>query len=76
MYAYRRGPAGWNLTGTIAPADGDAAARGVFEFGLVSDPYRPADDGGTDTRELGVVLLGVAFQPAAPSEGWWNAPAD
>ena len=58
------------------PVDGDAVARGAIEFDLVSEPYLPAATGSADTRELGVVLLGVEFEPAEPTEGWWNAPAD
>jgi len=58
------------------PVDGDAVARGVIEFDLVSEPYLPAATGSADTRELGVVLLRVEFEPAEPTEGWWNAPAD
>lgn len=53
--------------------DDDAVAAGFTEFDLVSDPYQPAAAGdGSDTRELGVVLLGVEFRPDRPSFGWWN----
>ncbi len=53
--------------------DAAAAERGVIEFDLVSDPYQPAAAGaGADTRQLGVVLLGVEFIPEHPTEGWWN----
>ncbi len=58
------------------PVDDDAVDRGVIEFELVSEPYLPAATGGADDRELGVVLIGVEFEPAAPSDGWWNVPAD
>jgi hypothetical protein len=51
-----------------------AVGAGFIEFDLISDAYRPASDGGADTRELGVVLLGVEFEPDYPSEGWWNEP--
>ena len=64
-------------TALAIPVDASAVTRGFVEFDLVSDPYQPSAEGaGDDTRELGVVLLGLAFQPAAPSNGWWNAPAD
>ena len=54
------------------PVDEAAVERGVIEFDLVSDAYRPSAEGGTDTRELGVVLLEVGFEPAELSAGWWN----
>jgi len=55
--------------------DEDAAGAGIVEFDLLSDPYRPSTDGGgSDDRMLGVVLLGVEFQPESPTEGWWNEP--
>jgi hypothetical protein len=56
--------------------DQEAVDRGFVEFDLVSDPYLPAATGSEDTRELGVVLLGAEFEPADPTEGWWNPPAD
>jgi hypothetical protein len=56
------------------PVDDRAAAAGVVEITVISEPYRPAAAGnGTDSRELGVVLLGAGFTPAEPSDGWWNA---
>lgn len=48
--------------------------RGELMLDLVSVPYLPAADGGSDSRELGIVLLGVDFEPATPSAGWWNVP--
>jgi hypothetical protein len=68
-----RSPTLDHTPGTLTiPVDDVDAGLGVIEFSLESDPHRPADDGGTDTRELGVVLLGIAFEPANPTEGWWN----
>jgi len=53
----------------------DAVGAGFVEFDVLSDPYRPSAHGGrVDDRVLGVVLLGVEFQPENPSEGWWNEP--
>ena len=44
--------------------EADAVGAGFVEFDVLSDPYRPsAHGGGNDDRELGVVLLGVEFQP-------------
>jgi hypothetical protein len=54
------------------PVDAVAVAAGLLELEIASEPYRPADAGAADPRTLGVVLLGVAFEPARPSEGWWN----
>ena len=57
--------------------DAAAVERGVVDFVIESDSYQPAAaGGGADVRELGVVLLSVAFLPANPTEGWWNPPAD
>jgi hypothetical protein len=58
---------------TVA-VDDNAAAAGFVELELVSEPYRPAADGHDDPRELGVVLLGLEFEPIRPSNGWWNEP--
>ncbi len=47
-------------------------ADGVLEIGVMSEPFVPAESGhGTDTRRLGVVLLGLDFEPANPTSGWW-----
>lgn len=54
------------------PVDAVAVAAGRLELEIASEPYRPAAAGAADPRALGVVLLGVAFEPARPSEGWWN----
>lgn len=55
--------------------DQDARDAGFIEIDLLSDPYQPsAHGGGNDDRVLGVVLLGVEFEPDHPSEGWWNEP--
>ena len=52
-----------------------AVGAGFIEFDLLSEPFQPsAHGGGSDHRELGVVLLGVEFQPENPTEGWWNEP--
>jgi len=56
----------------VIDADDDAVELGALEFELVSEPYLPAASGLDDRRELGVVLLGLEFEPARPSEGWWN----
>jgi hypothetical protein len=34
---------------------------------ILSQPYRPADDGGGDRRSLGVVLSKVVFEPTKPA---------
>ena len=55
--------------------DEGAVGAGFIEFELLSEPYQPsAHGGGNDDRELGVVLLGIEFQPDEPTEGWWNEP--
>jgi hypothetical protein len=36
---------------------------GRLEIEILSDPYRPADDGAVDARELGVVLSALTFEP-------------
>ena len=60
-------------TMVVVPVDAPAAEAGFIEFDLRSDPYQPsAHGGGSDDRELGVVLLGVDFLPESPTEGWWN----
>jgi len=41
----------------------DDFVDGGLEVEIRSDTYRPADDGGADPRELGVVLSRVGFQP-------------
>jgi hypothetical protein len=54
----------------IAP---ELAAAGVVELELSSDPFVPAAAGaGADSRALGVVLLGLDFEPAEPTAGWWS----
>jgi hypothetical protein len=54
-------------------ASADALSDGVIELAVLSEPFIPAETGtGTDTRHLGVVLLGLEFEPAAPSTGWWR----
>jgi hypothetical protein len=45
---------------------------GPLEIEILSEPYSPASTGSSDERELGVVLLGLEFSPAAPSDGWWS----
>jgi len=54
------------------PVGAAEVGAGAVELSIVSDPYRPSAAGGTDPRELGVVLLALEFQPADPSVGWWN----
>ncbi|MEE4270314.1 MAG: hypothetical protein V2I67_01485 [Thermoanaerobaculales bacterium] len=54
--------------------DEDAVEDKVVELELVSDPYHPWAEGSPDTRELGIVLLGLEFEPARPTEGWWSVP--
>ncbi len=57
------------------PIGEDAVGAGFIEFEVLSEPYQPsAHGGGSDDRKLGVVLLGVEFQPENPTEGWWNEP--
>jgi hypothetical protein len=48
----------------IAVREGDTAG-GVAVVELLSEGYRPSDHGGSDDRELGVVLIRVRFEPAA-----------
>jgi hypothetical protein len=53
--------------------DSARIADGWAEIELLSDPYIPSESGhGTDTRSLGVVLLGLSFEPQHPSKGWWS----
>jgi hypothetical protein len=54
------------------PVGEDELSAGFIELEIVSEPYRPAEAGGDDFRTLGVVLLGLDFEPAEPSPGWWN----
>jgi hypothetical protein len=56
------------------PVGTRAVDAGLIEFELLSDPYQPSAHGGSDDRELGVVLLEVGFRPDHPTEGWWNEP--
>jgi hypothetical protein len=57
----------------LAITDGDTAG-GVAVVELLSDGYRPSDDGGRDDRELGVVLTRVRFEPSvAPA---WTRPLE
>jgi len=42
---------------------GSEAEGGRVEVEIVSDPYTPANNGGADRRELGVVLSEIAFEP-------------
>jgi len=59
----------------VVEIDSDMVAAGFVELELLSEPFQPsAHSGGDDDRELGVVLLGVDFQPDNPTEGWWNEP--
>jgi hypothetical protein len=44
----------------------DDVADGHLEVEIRSDFYRPADDGAADSRELGVVLSKVSFNPRKP----------
>ena len=58
---------------TAAPCRGDPlAADGTLELDIVSEPYRPTESGSEDSRTLGVVLLGLDFEPEEPTDGWWN----
>jgi len=41
----------------------DDAVDGRLEVEILSDAYRPAEDGAVDSRDLGVVLSDIAFQP-------------
>jgi hypothetical protein len=54
------------------PVSDAEVAAGFLELEIVSEPYRPADAGGDDRRTLGVVLIGLDFEPAEPTHGWWN----
>jgi hypothetical protein len=54
------------------PVDEGAVASGSVELEIISEPYRPSDRGSADPRELGVVILGVRFEPSVPGNGWWN----
>jgi hypothetical protein len=44
----------------VLPGD---AVDGWLVVEISSDPYRPAEDGAADSRELGVVLSDLAFEP-------------
>jgi hypothetical protein len=68
------GPLGMSQRETLVeiPVDAAAVAVGAVELSIVSDAYRPSAAGGSDTRELGVVLLAVGFEPDSPTDGWWN----
>jgi hypothetical protein len=41
-----------------------AAAADSLDLEITSTPYRPAANGGSDQRVLGVVLASVSFEPA------------
>jgi hypothetical protein len=48
-------------------------ADGIVELELFSEAFIPSEAGvGADSRRLGVVLLGLEFEPAEPSRGWWS----
>jgi hypothetical protein len=69
------GPLAVDHRGTTVevPVDQAGVAAGVVELEILSDGYQPAVVGdGADSRELGVALLGVRFEPAVPTAGWWN----
>ncbi len=56
--------------------DSAEIADGGADIGLLSDAYIPSESGnGADTRRLGVVLLGLNFEPASPTSGWWTSPS-
>lgn len=59
---------------TAIPIGPKAIEGGVVEIILWSEPFVPAKAGlGADTRELGVVLTAVTFQPnATGSLCWWD----
>jgi hypothetical protein len=42
------------------------SSGGSLDVEITSDPYRPADDGSADRRELGVVLSHLEFLPGEP----------
>jgi hypothetical protein len=44
----------------VLPGD---AVGGRLAIEILSDPYLPAEDGAVDSRELGVVLSEIGFQP-------------
>ena len=53
----------------------DDIADGMVEIQIASDVFIPADTGASaDIRRLGVVLLGLDFEPANPTTGWWTSP--
>jgi len=52
--------------------NGGDIANGVTVVQLLSEGYRPSDHGGSDSRELGVVLTRARFEPStAPA---WTRP--
>jgi hypothetical protein len=54
----------------------EEVSDGLVELEILSDPFIPSENGAsTDSRRLGVVLLGLEFQPAQASSGWWSPPA-
>ena len=54
-------PADYRLD--VLPGD---AVGGRLEVEILSDVYRPADDGAADSRELGVVISDLAFELRQP----------
>jgi hypothetical protein len=58
---------------TVEVGAGEAPG-GRLELVIASQPYRPAAHGLADQRELGVVLAGVAFRPAAALDGRVGGP--
>jgi hypothetical protein len=47
----------------VLPSD---SLDGRLEVEILSDAYRPAEDGVADPRELGVVLSDLDFEPRKP----------
>jgi len=59
-------------TTLVFSVDASDVATGSLEFVVESEAYQPSATGtGTDNRRLGVVLLGLEFEPAAENHGWW-----
>lgn len=55
-------PADYELD--VLPGD---EVSGLLEVEIRSDIYRPAEDGLVDSRELGVVISDIAFEPREPA---------
>jgi len=72
------GPLKLDHRGSVTTVEIDelTVENGVIGIEVVSEPYLPSATGSSDSRELGIVMLGLEFEPASPSVGWWTPPVD